>query len=381
MKLKVIFLIVFAIMKVFTQTNIIFRIDDFGIDDEEIYPKLFKIFEKNNIKLVVGVVPFKSDSGKFSGLTNRQVDILKDGLQRGIIEVAQHGYSHSNNLKSNKYFSEFVGSKYSEQFRKISAGKSYLEQLLNIKIKTFIPPWNSYDENTLDVLVNLNFSIISAALYGAISIKDVGVSFLPYTVTIENILNLYEEEKGLSLNSSNLYIILIHNYKSNDNYENGQLDVIRLEKLLEHISKNKNFKNATLLEIKTISYSRFLHNVYYQDFIPVFYLNQFRNKGILDIEQFNYIKYLRILYQFIFYPIVSLLTFLLFNNLKIYILKIVYLNNNTLLIVICLSIIFSFILFDLKPIYLTIISMLFGLAAILLSQNFNLSKGKNVPIK
>jgi hypothetical protein len=66
----------------------------------------------------------------------------------------------------------------------LSAGKATLESLYHVSVTTFIPPWNSYDENTLRALDELGFKVVSSSgqTYGiTASGRFQRLRFLPYT--------------------------------------------------------------------------------------------------------------------------------------------------------------------------------------------------------
>lgn len=130
------------------------------------FNKLENIFNKYNIKPIIGVIPSNKDKKLIVGPPKtkywEKIKLLSD---KGWI-IAQHGYEHcyttkeSGLLKLNNY-SEFAGVSYAEQYEKIKKGKEILEQELSIKIEWWMAPAHSFDRNTCRVLKNLGYKYIT----------------------------------------------------------------------------------------------------------------------------------------------------------------------------------------------------------------------------
>jgi len=116
---------------------------------------MFNLFKESHIPQTYATVPFKTDLINNKGL----MTILKEHLRLGLAEIALHGYSHQNYGK--KLRSEFMGMPYDEQYRKIKDGKEYLERIFHTKVKTFIPPFNAYDANTIKACHENGIGILS----------------------------------------------------------------------------------------------------------------------------------------------------------------------------------------------------------------------------
>lgn len=145
----------------------IFRIDDICPQmNWDNFNKLRTIFERYDIKPIIGVIPDNKDKKlNIYNPNNNFWGIIKELNQKGWI-IAQHGYQHlytNNNsgiLKINKK-SEFAGLTYEEQLEKIKAGKEISESNLNTNIKWWMAPAHSFDENTCKALKKLGFEYIT----------------------------------------------------------------------------------------------------------------------------------------------------------------------------------------------------------------------------
>jgi len=160
---------------------LVFRYDDFhSYSDSRPEKMLREVFLGIKAKFVMGVIPFvcKADwkTKEFQELltlTAEKTEFLRKVVSEGVCEVALHGFSHQNLYrrsmlskilmkKRNFRGGEFFGMSYKEQLEKIMLGKNYLASILDICPVSFIPPWNSYDENTIKALEYLGFKVLSA---------------------------------------------------------------------------------------------------------------------------------------------------------------------------------------------------------------------------
>ena len=364
------------------QVYLICRFDDYGIDDFRMYDPMFKIFDKNRIPLVVGVVPFHYDMKVDSivNLDSTKIFFLKKYLSSNNIEIAQHGYAHINNYET-KIHSEFYDVDYAKQLDQIKRGKLLLQKQFNVDIDTFIPPWNSYDSNTVKVLENLEFKNLSAATYGKIQAVPDKINYIPYTALptemdkIKSIINMLGTQND---GKAFLIVILMHT----DNFINSgfhtdsrdystpartnQISIAELDQSLSWIKKIKNVRFVTFKElpnfIKKLDSNRLESNIYFEDMIPVFWLSNFRNIYYLDKNEFNLNKYLRLFYQIFYYPVLFIVLTLIITFLmkKIRIIKIKNPRNIILftLGLLILSIITILTLQLIRPKYLLIITFL-----------------------
>ncbi|MFZ3069224.1 MAG: DUF2334 domain-containing protein [Microgenomates group bacterium] len=151
----------------------IFRVDDIcPTMNWKNFDRLEEIFDKYNIKPIVGIIPDNKDTKLH--VNNPNIEYwkrMKLLVTKGWV-IAQHGYQHQYINKEPGMLgitnhSEFSKIKYSEQYKKISSGKKILEKKLGIKIKWWMAPSHSFDETTCKVLVDLKFKYITdgIALY------------------------------------------------------------------------------------------------------------------------------------------------------------------------------------------------------------------------
>lgn len=156
----------------------------------------------NNMSITLSVIPdraFDSDS------IMRLYLIEKSNDNR--IEIAQHGFKHN--------IDEYLNLNESEAHDSILSGTDTIINLLKVKPVTFIPPYNTYNNNTTIALSKLNFSIISGERdeYGYINnVASFGFNTKTKNSTdnelipVDTILN----ECNKSLQEKNICVVMIH---------------------------------------------------------------------------------------------------------------------------------------------------------------------------
>ena len=173
MKNKFLAIISIFLLNIFSargEIKMVFRYDDYLLMPSKLNDSILYIFQKNNIPLCIGIIPFDNANSVINSFNQDQINDLISRIQRKEIEVALHGYNHNNNANV-LFFTKFASSEfatlsYANQIEKLEKGKRYLDSLLHIDMKVFIPPFNTYDRTTLKALENLHFDIISANTKG-----------------------------------------------------------------------------------------------------------------------------------------------------------------------------------------------------------------------
>jgi peptidoglycan/xylan/chitin deacetylase (PgdA/CDA1 family) len=228
--------------------TIFFRYDDYGdLSPQDIEENVILAFIKNDIPCTVGVIPFyigvsSSYPNALSTLSTRKVEFLKSITGPGVIELALHGYSHTNiRNDTDPWFSEFYSQDLHSQLEKISDGKRYLEDTLGVDINTFIPPWNTYDLNTLSAIEQRGFKCISADMYGQ-STSNTLLKFIPATVELHELRQAIEKARMLP-DKYPVIVTLIHPY---DFLESGIFNFVDLFPLLEWVRGQQDIQIFTI---------------------------------------------------------------------------------------------------------------------------------------
>lgn len=304
--------------------NIIFRYDDYSYNSNtELEKTLFKIFFENKIPVTIGVIPFYHNNHnpiviepeRNISLNKIKRDILKYGIKSNLVEVAQHGHSHYNYKKKPNAELQGIGKKVQEKL--IVEGKELIEKFFKLKIKTFIPPWNRYNEDTIDIIEFYNFENLSAGEKGIVGKRKI-INFVPSTCNISEFFDIINNNSCQKLNNQT-FIVLLHECDFIN--KKNEIKINTFEMNLRKISKDKRFSFFTIKDFAKklkknklgIKYNydhykiiRFLGNQ-----LPKF-LNQ-NTKKLNFLPTTNYlIKIFLLVILFSFFKI-SLPTMLVFN--------------------------------------------------------------------
>ena len=201
--------------------NIIFRYDDFCLEYSEYQEELINIFEKEQIPLILGIIPFHEQTKQTSSEVY-DYDLYKR-VMNNQIKIGLHGYQHKNKNLEGK-LSEFEGLDYDMQFRMLKEGSQFIQNKLGLYPTLFIPPFNTADMNTLKALYKLDYECISSSgLY-----NNPYINQLPATTTLEKINDIVSQVKNSDVD---LYIvILFHKYECED--------LTKLNVLFDFLKKN-----------------------------------------------------------------------------------------------------------------------------------------------
>ena len=143
------------------QTIVIFRSDDiqpcFAFDR---LVQVNNIFIDEAVPVTLSIIPFIGNHTLDDDPT--LVEYLKNlkSTRPTLVEFALHGYDHQ--MLSDFYGgSEFGGIEYPTQYARITLGQESLTETLDTDPVTFIPPFGTYDNNTILALKALDFQTVS----------------------------------------------------------------------------------------------------------------------------------------------------------------------------------------------------------------------------
>lgn len=174
---------------------LLFRNDDIcALSNPILERRVLELFEKYQIPQVISVIPNVVDdphdclSKTYYPLTENPeiIALIKEYQQKGLIEIAQHGWTHQTNTKyfckypkvtdehcfqginkkwlaykpARRNYSEFKGLSKESAKIKIQKGKELLEDIFALKVNTFVFPWNSHDLNSLEAVKMCGFNTV-----------------------------------------------------------------------------------------------------------------------------------------------------------------------------------------------------------------------------
>lgn len=197
--------------------TVILRYDDYSSTSSlEVEQELLKALSSHDISCTFGIIPFAPDSIKREGmrkdipLDSSKIQFIARHVRQENIEIALHGYTHTS-AGNPGHNTEFEGVQKAEQMQKISAAKNFLDSSFGVHMKTFIPPWNSYDHATLSVLSDLSFSCISADNFG-VSDLSAELDYIPATAVISDVESQLKASSLALKDNKAVFVLMMHDY-------------------------------------------------------------------------------------------------------------------------------------------------------------------------
>jgi peptidoglycan/xylan/chitin deacetylase (PgdA/CDA1 family) len=89
------------------------------------------------------------------GNDSKVVDKIKTGLDKGLFELDAHGWDHINYTKLNQ----------NEQKQSLYNASSKMERLFGIRPVVFIPPFDTFNNNTISAMKKNGMMIVSSGLH------------------------------------------------------------------------------------------------------------------------------------------------------------------------------------------------------------------------
>jgi peptidoglycan/xylan/chitin deacetylase (PgdA/CDA1 family) len=175
--------------------SIFFRYDDYSsISPVLVDQGLVEILQRKEIKATFAVIPAVT-TGEYHQPGNREelllsgekLDLLTKAVCSGAVDLALHGWNHrtrDNALPPEP--SEFAGLPLKDQVCRIKRGYDFLEKKTGFAPGIFVPPWNTYDANTILALEQVGIAGISANRYAPMH-NSSAVAFLPATIEVKSL--------------------------------------------------------------------------------------------------------------------------------------------------------------------------------------------------
>ena len=172
--------------------TVFFRFDDFSeTSPSAVEAGLVDALEHNRMCATFAVIPAVTEgSYHVPGergtlpLGPEKIRFLRRAVDNGTVDVALHGCNHRSVSASSPH-SEFVGLTVQEQIAKIQSGLQLFRHPVNVDASVFVPPWNNYDDGTLEALSQQGLACISANRYGLC--REGSLRFAPITTDIKGL--------------------------------------------------------------------------------------------------------------------------------------------------------------------------------------------------
>lgn len=233
-----------------------FRYDDVSNNSNYLVDKMvIELFVKRKIPVTVAVIPFTKNKIKDQGLIPFKLEeksLLKQASDSGIVEIALHGFLHKSvAIDKDGLKSEYAFVKLSKQLEKIEKGKHLLESLFNKEIVTFVPPWESYDKNTLVALEKAEFKILSANRNRMIK-EDSELHYLPSTCNTSSLIETIKKaQKYTNLNP--IVVNVFHEFEFMESkkfdYHTKKRSITYFELILDQLSSNREIEFMSIRQV------------------------------------------------------------------------------------------------------------------------------------
>ncbi|HRU04870.1 MAG TPA: DUF2334 domain-containing protein [Candidatus Brocadiia bacterium] len=171
--------------------TLVFRYDDYAnASPMELDRGIVAALRESGVPCTFAVVPSDTPPNgqvdpevKLNPLKPEKVALLREAMAAGVVEVAQHGFNHemyTRKTRAGQARGEFNERPFADQRLRIAKGKRSLEELLGVRIETFVPPFNTYDLDTARALEELGFRTLSASFRGEAQ-RESKLCYLPWT--------------------------------------------------------------------------------------------------------------------------------------------------------------------------------------------------------
>jgi len=212
----------------------VFRFDDYPGSFIEVQKGVITLFRDRGVPLTVAAIPALLEQ-------NAEALSFLAGSIGPMCEAAVHGWDHSDRFHAGvpSQASELIGLSVEEQYERITRGLSAFQERLEIKPATFVPPFNTYDGNTVEALRKAGVQCLSADI-GPFRINHDNLLCVPQTCTLQDIVKLERFDDGL-------YIVMLHEYDFVETKsKGGWLSLENLDNLLRTLSARPHAKFFTV---------------------------------------------------------------------------------------------------------------------------------------
>jgi len=245
-----------------SNTGFLIRLDDIAENMHwEMMARATSLFDKFNIKPVLGVIPNNKDPEllAYPKINISFWDQVRNWRDKGWI-IAMHGNDHVYDKKCPKtdYLSlggnsEFCTHSLEDQFDKIKLGINKFESE-DIKIKTFFAPNHTFDKKTLLALKKIGIKEVIDG-YGLMPYEEDGIKFIP---------QLFYKIRSIPFGIQTLQIHL--NYFNQADFNNFEIfinknskKIITYEQAASKVNNNLSYKFIRvaikkMLQVKRIGY-------------------------------------------------------------------------------------------------------------------------------
>jgi peptidoglycan/xylan/chitin deacetylase (PgdA/CDA1 family) len=229
-----------------------FRLDDPSrTSDHDLERQILDCFRQADIPLTCAVVPYTCSGAEARPLTADAVPHLVQARSAGIIEVALHGYCHRELARlTDGNRTEFAGVDRRQQREALAAGKARIEDVFPGPLTGFVPPWNSYDQATLDLLGELGFGYVSAD-WALVSEHIPPIPVIPHTCNLVHLQEAVDDARQFAGLNPVIAVILHHFDLAESGTRSAGVDLSGLERLLAWVTDQPDLLCMSLADLSS----------------------------------------------------------------------------------------------------------------------------------
>jgi peptidoglycan/xylan/chitin deacetylase (PgdA/CDA1 family) len=189
-----------------TKTNIVitvfFRYDDYSaVSPSEVDMGVIDIMRRRGLCCTFAVIPAVTTGDYHHAgerdeivLRGEKLELLKRAMDDGVVDLALHGWNHRADAAPPPMPSEFRGLSVEQQIGRIRRGYEFFKQQTGCAPAVFVPPWNTYDINTLRALEMVGIGAISAHRYSPV-FEASTTRYVPMTIEIPELRTAIERAR------------------------------------------------------------------------------------------------------------------------------------------------------------------------------------------
>lgn len=218
--------------------TVVLRYDDYGpASDTAVERGMLESLARHGLSCVFGVVPFTTADATGGGQSlsahGEKAALLRQAVDDGTVEAALHGCTHQRLTERGPGSkpTEFAGRGYETQLALILRGKRELEACTGRAPGCFIPPFNSYDAETVWALERAGIGCLSASMFGPVP-ERTAMRFLPQTCSLTQMRAAVEAARA-GKDARPLVVPLFHEFDFVENSaQRGRVSLEQFDELM-----------------------------------------------------------------------------------------------------------------------------------------------------
>jgi predicted deacetylase len=229
--------------------TVAFRLDDPSeTSNQDVEAGILDALRVHQATCTFAVIPFRMFDGRKTPLSVARARPLVRAAEEGLIEPALHGYIHASRYPELAPPSEFSGLSHDEQRSMIKEGRAHLETVFGMEVSGFIPPWNSYDGITVEVLEQEGLRYLSASWLAPLTPRR-SLRILPFTARL-GLLSQALNEAAAFTRANPVIVIVMHHYDfAESGSDQASTNTNEFSNLLSCLTSRSDIRIQTLAEI------------------------------------------------------------------------------------------------------------------------------------